>query len=86
MRISCSSNKTTMSENLISSIKELGLNPIITPILVRVVYDGPNIDLGNKIVALFDMEKEKEIIVDYDRDTKKHRQTIKRAVRINKTK
>lgn len=88
MRISCSSAKSTMSDDLIDSIEKLGLKPIITPILVRVVYDGPNTNLGNKIVALFDQEKDKEIVVDYNdaKQNKKGKQRVKQVVAINSSK
>ncbi len=88
MRISCSSAKSTMSDDLIASIEELGLQPIITPILVRVVYDGPNVNLGNRIVALFDKEKDKEIVVDYNdaKQSKKGKQRVKQVVAINSSK
>lgn len=64
MRVSCSSPLGPNSDKLIAKIKSLGLQAIVTPILVRAVYEGKDVELGNKIVALFERQTEHEIYVD----------------------
>jgi len=63
MRVSCSSPIGPQSEQLIEQIKALGLQPIVTPILVRAVYEGSNRELGEKIVELFRQETKPQITV-----------------------
>lgn len=67
MRVSCSS---TLGEHdsarnvLTERIKMLGLQPVITPILIRAVYEGPDQKLGYKLVDLFEHERDHEIFID----------------------
>ncbi len=64
MRVSCSAARSPYEDQLIERIKILGLKPIVTPILVRAVYEGADRALGEKLIDLFEHEPEHDIYVD----------------------
>lgn len=64
MRVDCSSNRSTCTDGLLENIKALGLMPIVTPHVVRVVYDGPKNSLGESIIDLFEKEPDHDIVCD----------------------
>lgn len=64
MRVSCSSPIDEHSQNLIQRIELLGLKPIVTPILVRAIYDGCDKQLGKKLIDLFKHEANYDIYID----------------------
>ena len=65
MRISCAVPREFCSQNLISKLEEMGLDPIITTQIVRVVYEGDDHRLGTQIVLMFENELDHDITVDY---------------------
>ncbi len=64
MRVSCSAARSPYEDRLIERIKILGLTPIVTPILIRAVYEGADRVLGEKLIDLFEHEPEHDIYVD----------------------
>lgn len=65
MRISCAVPHELCSANLVTKLKEMGLNPIVTTQIVRVVYEGSDHRLGTQIVLMFENELNHDITVDY---------------------
>lgn len=65
MQISCAVPREFCSDGLISKLKEMGLDPIITTQIVRVVYEGDDHRLGTQIVLMFENELNHDIVVDY---------------------
>lgn len=65
VRVSCGVPIEKASPQLVSKIKELGVQPIITCIIVRAVYEGPDEALGRKIVELFQQEDTEDIYYDF---------------------
>lgn len=65
VRVSCGVPIDKASPQLVSKIEELGIKPIITCIIVRAVYEGPDEALGRKIVELFQQENTEDIYYDF---------------------
>lgn len=65
VRVSCGVPIDKASPQLVSKIKELGVKPIITCVIVRAVYEGPDEALGRKIVELFKQEDTEDIYYDF---------------------
>lgn len=57
------------SDNLVNSITELGLNPIITPDTISVSYDGPCRAIWSAIICLFEAEDDHTITTSGERRT-----------------
>lgn len=63
MKVSCAVPIEVASEGFAERLAELGIKPIITPKIIRAVYDGPSSNLANKIVSLFEAEPDHDIVV-----------------------
>ena len=68
MRISCACPAEFASTTLVEDLKTLGLHPIITPQVIRVVYEGSNRTLGDMILDLFSREIDHDITMHLDKD------------------
>lgn len=56
MRVSCACPVETATPDLVDRIQNLGLQPIVTSIIIRAVYEGPDHALGKRVVELFSNE------------------------------
>lgn len=65
MRVSCAVPKGLCSVDFLSRLDQLGVKPIITQTIIRVVYEGEDHALGTKIVEEFMYEVDHDITVDY---------------------
>lgn len=63
MYAACSCAKNTMSGTLVSKLQELGLKPTETQTDVQVRYEGLNRPLIEKVVALFEQERDHAVNV-----------------------
>lgn len=79
MRVSCSCPVDLASETLVTELKDLGLEPIVTNEVVRVVYEGPKRTLGETIVDIFAREANHEITVEYS--DAEQRRSARKAMR-----
>lgn len=68
MRVSCACPVELASEGLVAEIEALGLQPIVTSLVVRAVYEGHDHKLGTAIVEMFSKEAGHEINVQYDKE------------------
>lgn len=68
MRVSAACPAELATEGLVEEIQALGLQPIVTSIVVRAVYEGPDKGIGEAIVELFSKEANHEITVSYDKE------------------
>lgn len=64
VRMSVAAPKSTASSQLVARIKSLGLEPIVTPTIIRAVYEGHDHRLADKLVNLFEHEKDHDIYID----------------------
>lgn len=80
MKVSCSCPVDAASHDLIEEVESLGLTPVVTTSVVRVVYEGDNVALGESIVRLFEREIDHEITADYG-SSKAERRAERKAVR-----
>jgi len=73
MRVSCGcpKAKARSPEALINWIRQVGLEPIVTPTTIRCVYEGSNKALGEAIVEMFEVEVDHDITVFYDKKEQK---------------
>lgn len=78
MRVSCSVPVGMASSTLIPHIQSLGLEPIVTAEVIRAVYEGDDVNLGEGLIALFAHEGDHEITADY-RNTQEQRVAKKAA-------
>lgn len=62
MKLSCAVPVDKVSEGFVAKLAELGITPIITPKVIRVVYEESSNRLGEKIIALFEAEPEHDIV------------------------
>lgn len=67
MKLSCAAMLSPTSDTLLEKLEKLPVTPIITPSLIRVVYEGPDKTLGLTIIELFEEEPEHDINVIYDK-------------------
>lgn len=67
MRVSCEVPRDQCSATLLEDLKQLGIEPIITPSIVRAVYEGTSVQLGEAIVARFKLEHCHGIVSYYDK-------------------
>ena len=79
MQVSCSVPRELASENLIQQIEDLGIQPIITSLVVRAVYEGEDRYIGESIVDIFSNEEKHEITVHYSK--KESQKSERRAAR-----
>lgn len=83
MRVSCACPLELASDSLVEEIKLLGLQPIVTNIVVRAVYEGPDKGIAEAVVELFSREAGHEITVlrDKDEQRKETRKAARKAER-----
>lgn len=79
MRVSCACPAKMATDTLVDRLRTLGLQPIVTSEVIRVVYEGPNKSLGEAIVEMYAHEADHEITVFYDKD--EQRKSERRAAR-----
>lgn len=79
MRVSCSCLRKTASRTLEGWIKQVGLEPIVTNRIIRVVYEGDNKALGEAIVQMFSHEADHEVTVVYSKEEQE--QSARKAAR-----
>lgn len=68
MKVSCGCPRDTASPTLCKKIQKLGVTPIITDMVIRAVYEGPNRQLGEAIVRIFGEEVDSDITAYYDKE------------------
>lgn len=66
MRLTCEATRSSCSATLADDIRALGKEPIVTDTVVRAVYEGPDLVLGEAIIGRFKMEPHHGIVADYD--------------------
>lgn len=65
MRVDCGCPAKTASSTLADRIRKLGLEPIVTPYVIRAVYEGDDRSIGEAIVEMFAHEADHDVTVDY---------------------
>lgn len=65
MRVSCSVPRRLATSTLEDNIRIIGLEPIVTPEIIRAVYEGDNVGLGEALIDMFSHQADHEITVDY---------------------
>lgn len=65
MRVTCACPADMASSTLIDRLTAIGIKPIVTPQVIRAVYDGPDRELGEGIVEMYQHEANHEIEVQY---------------------
>lgn len=83
MQVSCACPRELASEGLVEEIKALGIEPIVTSLVVRAVYEGHDKGLGEAIVELFCREADHEINVRLNKEeqAKANRKAARKAER-----
>lgn len=61
VRISCSVPTDKASDGLLRRIRQLGIAPIVTPQVIRAVYQGPSRVVGETLMEIFELERDHEI-------------------------
>lgn len=79
MRVSCSVPANMATSTLVPHIKTLGLEPIITSEVIRAVYEGNDVSIGEALIDMFSHEGDHHITADY-RNTQEKR-TAKKAAK-----
>ena len=80
MRVSCSVPVNLASSTLVDHIKILGVHPIITSEVIRAVYEGDDVSVGEALIDMFSHEADHEIVVDYSKkEQRKHERKTLRA-------
>lgn len=64
VRVTCGVAFHKASNDLTERIYALGLKPIITNTVIRTVYEGDNRSLAEKIVEIYQQEKDADIYYD----------------------
>lgn len=76
MRVSCSVPVDLATSTLTRHIQILGLTPVVTPEVIRAVYEGDDVGLGEALIDIFSHEANHEITADY-RNTQEKREAKK---------
>lgn len=86
MRVSCGCPKDTATTGLEDWIRQVGLQPIVTNIIIRCVYEGDDRALGQAIVDKFSHEIDHDITVNYTEaeQTKSARRAARKLARAEK--
>lgn len=79
MQVSCSVPKELASTTLVERLEALSVQPIVTNMVIRAVYEGDDRSLGEAIVELFTYEQDHEITVFYSKE--EQNKSAKRAMR-----
>lgn len=80
MRVSCSVPVNLASSTLVDHIKILGIHPIITSEVIRAVYEGDDVSIGEALIDMFSHEADHHITADY-RNTQEKREAHRAAKR-----
>lgn len=80
MRVSCSAPIQTATDTLVDHIKVLGLHPIVTSEVIRAVYEGDDVSIGEALIDMFSHECDHHITADY-RNTQEKREARKASKR-----
>lgn len=75
VRVSCGVAIGKASPELVNKIEDLGLQPIVTCVIIRAVYEGPDEALGRKIVGLFKREDTNDIYYDFGKGGRSDEET-----------
>lgn len=86
MRVSCAVPVDMATSTLVEKLRAMGITPIITPSVIRAVYEGPDRGLGEAIVELYAHEADHTITVSYSddearRDLRKQARKEERAIK-----
>lgn len=65
VRVTCGVAKDKATASLIDELKKIGVKPIVTPYVIRAIYEGDSKALGQKIVELYSKEDTTDIYYDY---------------------
>lgn len=76
MRVSCSVPVDMATSTLTQHIQALGLQPIVTSEVIRAVYEGDNVGLGEALIDMSSHEGDHYIVADY-RNTQEKREAKK---------
>lgn len=68
MRVSCACPTEMATDTLVGRLQTLGLQPIITPQVIRAVYEGSDKRIGEAIVEIYSHEADHDINVQYDKE------------------
>lgn len=80
MRVSCSVPVNLATSTLVDHIKVLGVHPIITSEVIRAVYEGDDVSIGEALIDMFSHECDHEIVVDYTpKEYRKQQRKLERA-------
>lgn len=87
MRVSCASHVDTATEGLVEKLAAMGITPIVTSQVIRVVYEGDR-KVGEQLVDLFGREPDHDVVFYYDKNeqSKSVRREIRRERRGKKCK
>lgn len=64
IRVSCSVPAYKASPALVLRLRRLGITPIVTPRLIRGVYEGTSSIIADTLVQIFELEEDHEITLD----------------------
>lgn len=79
MRVSCACPAELATSTLVDNLRAMGITPIVTPQVIRAVYEGPSKDIGEAIVMMFAHEADHDINVQYtDSEKRKEERKIQR--------
>lgn len=86
MRVTCACPTKTASEHLAENLAALGIKPIITPCVIRAVYEGPDRKLGEAILDLYQYELDHEVEVQFTKaeQEKQNKKAQRKANRANR--
>lgn len=65
MRVSCAVDVDKASATLLQDLIGIGVQPIVTTCVIRAVYEGPEVRIGQRIVNRYELEHHPQITVDY---------------------
>lgn len=80
MRVDCEALRNEHSGKLIDDLRLLGVEPIITSYVVRVVYEG-KVGVGMAIIERFKQEPDHGIVADYEKHDEEARKKAEREKR-----
>lgn len=68
MRVSCACPTDMATDTLVERLRVLGIQPIITPQVIRAVYEGSDKSIGEAIVEMYAHEADHDINVQYNKE------------------
>lgn len=82
VRLTCGVAASKASPDLPEKIRRVGVEPIITSLVVRAVYEGEDVALATRVKAIFEQEDTTDIYFDDGRrpddETRSERKNRKR--------